>query len=50
MRGAVPPLPQYAIMTWFSVEAQGQLHTYTCHWDRHICLVKGKGKVFPMLF
>jgi len=26
MRGAIPPLPQYAFMTWCSVEAQGQLY------------------------
>jgi hypothetical protein len=26
MRGAIPPLPQYAFMAWFSVKAQGQLY------------------------
>jgi hypothetical protein len=26
MRGATPPLPQYAFMTWYSVKAQGQLY------------------------
>jgi hypothetical protein len=26
MRGAVPPLPQYAFMAWCSVKAQGQLY------------------------
>jgi hypothetical protein len=25
MRGAIPPLPQYAFMAWCSVKAQGQL-------------------------
>jgi hypothetical protein len=29
MPGAVPPLPQYAIMTWCSVKTQGQLYLYT---------------------
>jgi hypothetical protein len=27
MSGTIPPLPQYAFMTWFSVKAQGQLFT-----------------------
>jgi hypothetical protein len=26
MRGAIPPLPQYASMAWCSVKAQGQLY------------------------
>jgi hypothetical protein len=26
MSGAIPPLPQYAIMAWCSDEAQGQLY------------------------
>jgi len=26
MRGAIPPLPQYAFMAWCSVKAQGQLY------------------------
>jgi hypothetical protein len=26
MRGATPPLPQYAFMAWRSVKAQGQLY------------------------
>jgi hypothetical protein len=30
MRGAIPPLPQYAFMAWCSVKAQGQLFTFTC--------------------
>jgi len=30
MRGAIPPLRQYASMTWCSIKAQGQLHhTYS---------------------
>jgi hypothetical protein len=28
MRGAIPPLPQYAFMEWCSVKAQGQLYLY----------------------
>jgi hypothetical protein len=26
MSGAIPPLPQYALMAWCSVKAQGQLY------------------------
>jgi hypothetical protein len=28
MRGAIPPLPQYAFLAWCSVKTQGQLHLY----------------------
>jgi hypothetical protein len=28
MRGATPPLPQYAFMAWCSVKAQGHLYLY----------------------
>jgi hypothetical protein len=28
MRGAIPPLPQYAFMEWCSAKAQGQFYTY----------------------
>jgi hypothetical protein len=28
MSGATPPLPQYALMAWCSVKAQGQLYIY----------------------
>jgi hypothetical protein len=28
MRGAMPPLPQYAFVAWYSVKAQGQLYLY----------------------
>jgi hypothetical protein len=28
MSGAIPPLPQYALMAWYSVKAQGQLYLY----------------------
>jgi hypothetical protein len=28
MREAKPPLPQYALMAWCSVKAQGQLYLY----------------------
>jgi hypothetical protein len=34
MRGAIALLPQYALMTWCSVKAQGQLYLY------HIIIVK----------
>jgi len=30
MSGAIPPLPQYALMSWCSVKAQGQLYLYLC--------------------
>jgi len=29
MRGAVPPLPQYALMAWSSFKEQGQLYLFT---------------------
>jgi hypothetical protein len=29
MRGAIPPLPQYAFMAWCSVNAEGQLLSFT---------------------
>jgi hypothetical protein len=28
MSGAIPPLPQNALMAWYSVKAQGQLYLY----------------------
>jgi hypothetical protein len=28
MSRAIPPLPQYAFMAWYSVKAQGQLYSY----------------------
>jgi len=28
MRGAISPLPKYAVMAWCLVEAQGQLHLF----------------------
>jgi hypothetical protein len=28
MSGAIPPLPQYAFMAWYSVKTQGQLYLY----------------------
>jgi hypothetical protein len=28
MKGAMPPIPQYAFMAWCSVKAQGQLYLY----------------------
>jgi hypothetical protein len=29
LRGAIPPLPQYAFMAWCSFKAQGHTHTHT---------------------
>jgi len=29
MRGAIPPLPQYAFMKWCSVKGQGQINIFT---------------------
>jgi hypothetical protein len=29
MSGAIPPLPQYVSMVWYSVKAQGQLYLFT---------------------
>jgi hypothetical protein len=31
MSGAIPSLPQYALMAWCSVKAQGQLYLYLYH-------------------
>jgi hypothetical protein len=28
MGGAIPPLPQYALIAWCSVKAQGQLYLF----------------------
>jgi hypothetical protein len=28
MRGAIPPLPQYAFKAWYSVKAQGQFYLH----------------------
>jgi hypothetical protein len=28
MRGAIPPLPQYAFMAWYSVKEEGQFYLY----------------------
>jgi hypothetical protein len=35
MRGAIPPLPQYAFMAWCSVKAQGHLYLYTKLWSEN---------------
>jgi hypothetical protein len=32
MSGAIPPLPEYAFMAWFSVKAQGQLYLHFTVW------------------
>jgi hypothetical protein len=44
MRGAIPPLPQYAVMAWCLVKAQGQLYLYlinqvSCHEEVWGCTV-----------
>jgi len=36
MRGAIPPLPQYAFIVWCSVKAQGQLYFMTTHPDKYL--------------
>jgi len=28
MSGAIPPLPSYAFIAWYSVKAQGQIYLY----------------------
>jgi hypothetical protein len=38
MRGAVPPLHQYAFMAWCSVKAQGQLYLYLHNLNLRISL------------
>jgi hypothetical protein len=54
MCGAIPPLPQYALMAWCSVKAQGQLyllpsnilessHSHEC--NTKFGLSKGKGRI-----
>jgi hypothetical protein len=35
MSGAIPPLPKYASMAWFSVKAQGQIYLYYYRLDDH---------------
>jgi hypothetical protein len=38
MSGDIPPLPQYTLMAWCSVKAQGQLYLYlTFNPFRHFC-------------
>jgi hypothetical protein len=39
MRGAIPQLPQYAFMAWWSVKSQGELYLYPS-W--HFPLVTGE--------
>jgi len=36
MRGAIPPLPQYAFMEWCLVEAQRQLYLYLLPFTRRV--------------
>jgi hypothetical protein len=43
MSGAIHPLPQYALMAWCSVKAQGQLYLYLFTLILLIC------NSFPML-
>jgi hypothetical protein len=41
MRGAIPPLSQYAFMVWCSVKkAQGQLHFYLVPIGNRILVVQ----------
>jgi len=35
IREAIPPLPQYALMVWCSVKAQGRLYTQTTRARAH---------------
>jgi hypothetical protein len=37
MRGAIPPLPQYAFMVWYSKKAQGNF-TFTFAFKRYHAL------------
>jgi hypothetical protein len=38
MRGAIPPLPQYAFMAWcsFKIKAQRQLYSNLCYCTIHL--------------
>jgi hypothetical protein len=44
MRGAIHPLPQYALMAWCSVKAKGQLYLLPLSY-----ITKLKIKVVPVL-
>jgi hypothetical protein len=46
---AVPPLPQYAFVTWCSVKAQGQIYFYILP-STSAEYFEGKCKVVPVLF
>jgi hypothetical protein len=45
MRGAIPPLPQYACVAWCSVKAQGQLYLSFSH----VCIHLSRLKCFTSL-
>jgi hypothetical protein len=49
MCGAIPPLPQYAFMAWFSVEAQGQLCLYLQDWPFCVKWVSHNSTVRPLV-
>jgi hypothetical protein len=49
MSGAVPPLPQYSVMAWCSVKAQGQLYLLPLRFPWHAIhteLHEGSGNVY----
>jgi hypothetical protein len=47
LRGAIPPLPQYAFMTWYSVKAQGHLYlTFAVCNEQLDLLASRKWKIF----
>jgi hypothetical protein len=48
MSGAIPPLPQYAFMAWYSVKAQGQLYLYLTCETTELYRTGSRGHVFRM--
>jgi hypothetical protein len=44
MSETIPPLPQYALMAWCSVKAQGQLYLYILLNEYELFLVVGEGE------
>jgi len=48
MRGAIPPLSQYAFMAWYSVKVQGQLHAEESTFQKLV--VVQLLKTFPLRF
>jgi hypothetical protein len=43
MSEAIPPLPQYALMGWFSVKAQGQLYLTLPYREMQIMVILDRG-------